>query len=115
MVAQHGVADVGAARFKAVSASLDQAAIDQPDFWSVVGQSELRILAASAKGRLASAAPVLTAALQDLKARVSATWMWDSVYTEAQFTMLPYLAIARGRGKEAAQSLLDELRTMAVA
>lgn len=104
---------IDAALFKAVGASLDQAAIDQPDFWSVVGQTELRILAALAKGQLASKAPALATALQDLKARVPARWMWDSVYTEAQFTLLPYLAMARGAERDAAQSLLKELKAMA--
>lgn len=104
---------IDAARFKAVGASLDQAAIDTPDFWSVVGQTELRILAALAKGQLASKAPALATALQELKARVPATWLWDSVYTQAQFTLLPYLAMARGTEREAAQSLLAGLKAMA--
>lgn len=106
---------IDAARFKAVSASLDQAAIDQPDFRTLAGQTELRIFDALARGQLASAAPALITALQDLKARVPTTWLWDSVYAEAQFTLLPYLAMARGAEKNAAQGLLEELRTNTLA
>ena len=97
-------------RMKAAADSLLKAATDKPDFWSVVGQTELLILATLAKGQLASAAPALIAALRALKERVPATQMWDSVYNEALFTMEPYLAMAGAAEKHAAQSLLDALK-----
>jgi tetratricopeptide (TPR) repeat protein len=101
------------ARLKVVSDSLQKAVADKPDFWSVVGQSELLILAALAKGQLASAEPGVTTSLRELKTRVPAAWMWDSIYSEAQFTLLPYLEIASAAEKRAAQSLLDTLKALA--
>jgi hypothetical protein len=101
------------ARLKVVSDSLVHAATENPDFWSVVGQTELRILAALAKGNLAGSEPELSAKLRELKARVPAAWMWDSVYNEAQFTLMPYLDFASAAEKRAAQSLLDVLKALA--
>ena len=102
-------------RMKAVSDSLQKAAADEPDFWSVVGQSELRMLEALGKGQLAPAAAALRSALSELKARVPAAWMWDSVYNEAQFTLLPYIDMASANEKRAAQDLLTALKEMAAA
>ena len=101
------------ARIAAASDSLRKAATDRPDFWSVVGQTELLILAALAKGQLVDAEPGVTASLLDLKARVPAAWMWDSVYNEAQFTLEPYIAMAGAAERRAAQKILDALQTMA--
>ena len=101
------------ARIAAASDSLRKAATDRPDFWSVVGQTELLILAALAKGQLVDAEPGVTASLLDLKARVPAAWMWDSVYNEAQFTLEPYIAMAGAAERRAARKILDALQTMA--
>ena len=102
-------------RMKAVSDSLNKAVTDNPDFWSVVGQTELLVLAAVGKGQLARAEPGVSASLRDLKARVPAAWMWDSVYNEAQFILEPYIAMAGVAERRAAQKLLDALKAMAVA
>ncbi len=102
-------------RMKAAADSMLQAATDSPDFWSVVGQSELMLLAALANGQLASAEPGLTTALRALKERVPAPMMWDSVYNEALFTLEPYTLMARPAEKHAAQSLLKTLKTLAAA
>ena len=102
---------------KAVSESLYKAATEKPDFWSVVGQTEFLILAAAAKGQLASAEPALTGSLRELKARVPAVRMWDSVHNEARFTLEPYVAMMKTNPDEqsAAQRLLDALKEMAAA
>ena len=102
-------------RMKAVSDSLNQAAADKPDFWSVVGQTELQLLAALGKGQLAAVEPALSATLRDLKTRVPAVGMWGSVWNEAQFTLEPYIAIAAPAEQRAAQNLLDALAAMAAA
>ena len=92
---------------------MQQAATNKPDFWSIAGQSELQILDALAHRRLASAEPGITASLRDLKSRVAAPRQWDSIYEEAEFTLLPYIAFVTGAEKRAAQTLLDELKAMA--
>ncbi len=102
-------------RMQVVTNSLQKTVKEKPDFWSVVGQTELLILAALAKGQLAIAEPGLTSSLRKLKARIPAVWMWDSVYNEAQFTLLPYLQMAGTSEKHAAHSLLDVLKELAAA
>ncbi len=104
---------IDAERFDVVGAALQKAATEKPDFWSVVGQTELLVLAALAKGQLAPVQVRLTLTLRELKARVPAVWMWDSVFNEAQFTLLPYLEFAAAAEKRAAQSLLDALKELA--
>ena len=108
-----GTVSISEERIRDVRESLRKAATDNPDFWSVVGQTELRILSALAAGNLASAEPAVTDTLRELKARVPATGMWDSVYNEAQFTLEPYQALASGDEKRAAGELLAVLKGMA--
>ena len=93
--------------------SLERAATEQPDFWAVVGQIELRVLIALAAQQLSGVAPVLVDEFQNLKARVPAPGMWDSVHSEARFTIEPYLGIASAAEKKAATALLDALKAMA--
>ncbi len=103
------------ARFSAVRESLDKAATESPDFWSVVGQSELGLLEALAQGRLAGSGPALLDAFRELKARVPAVWSWDSVYTEARFTLEPYQAVASATEQRAALEMLKGLKALAAA
>jgi CHAT domain-containing protein/TPR repeat protein len=108
-------AEIAVERMRAVQESLAHAARERPDFWSVVGGIELRMLEAVAAQRLATDAPALLAAFRDLKARVPARAMWDSVDAEARFTLEPYLAIAGLAEQRAAKALLDSLAAMASA
>jgi hypothetical protein len=105
---------IAAARWREVHASLDQAAKAAPDFWSVVGQTEIKVLEALAQQRLADELPLLTDAFRKLKARVPAARMWDSVYNEAQFTLEPYRVWQKAHLTEvrAADELLKTLKTL---
>jgi tetratricopeptide (TPR) repeat protein len=106
---------IAPARLKEVADSLQAAATEKPDFWSVVGLTELRVLAALASGTLAAVIDEVVEHLRDLKPRVPAPGKWDSVHNEAQFTLIPYLAL-RGLGgaeKRAAQALLATLAELA--
>lgn len=98
-------------RLKDVGDSLQAAARERPDFWSVVGLTELQIIAALAKGTLAESIDEIVERLRDLKGRVPALGKWDSVHNEARFMLEPYLAL-RGLGaaqKHAAHRLLATL------
>jgi hypothetical protein len=106
-------AELAVERMRAVQDSLARAANERPDFWSVVGQIELRVLVAVAAGRLAAEVGALIADFRDLKARVPARSMWDSVSSEARFTLEPYEASAATAEKGAAKALLDTLATLA--
>ena len=101
------------ARLSAVRESLDKAATERPDFWSVVGQTELALLEALAQGRLAGSGPALMDAARELKARVPATSSWDSVYTEARFTLEPYQEVASATEQRAAAEVLKGLKLLA--
>ena len=101
-------------RMQAVSEAMHKAATENPDFWSVVGQTELVMLAALVKGKLAGAEEGLIDSLQELKSRIPALKMWDSVSNEAQFTLVPYKAMTKDPAEQAAaQRLMDELKGMA--
>ncbi|HEX4234392.1 MAG TPA: CHAT domain-containing protein [Caldimonas sp.] len=106
-------AELAVDRMRAVQESLARAASESPDFWSVVGQIELRVLEAVAAQRLADDSAALIAEFHELKSRVPARSMWDSVYSEARFTLEPYLGIASAAEQRAATTLLDALAAMA--
>ena len=108
-------ASISEERLREVRESLQKAAAESPDFWSVVGQTELQILATIGAGKLATEAPALIDKLREHKARVPSLSMWDSVYNEAQFTLEPYLEVSDAQEKIAAKSLLEALKAMAVA
>jgi hypothetical protein len=108
-------AEIAVDRIEAVRESLERAATERPDFWSVVGQSELRLLTALAAQQLAAAAPGLIEAFRDLKARVPAPGMWDSVHAEARFTLEPYAGVAAAAEKKAAAAVLGVLQALATA
>ena len=107
--------EISAARISEVRKALQKAATDKPEFRSVVGQTELRILSALVAGNLACVGPELTETLRELKARMPAPDMWDSVFNEAQFTLEPYQAQApvSSDEKRAAGELLTALQGMA--
>ena len=106
-------ASISEERLREVRESLQKAAAESPDFWSVVGQTQLQILATLAIGKLAAQAPALLDKLREHKTRVPSLVMWDSVYNEAQFTLEPYLEMADAAEKRAAQGLLEALKAMA--
>ncbi|MGZ5713036.1 MAG: DUF7379 domain-containing protein [Caldimonas sp.] len=105
-------AELAADRIEAVRESLARAATERPDFWSVVGLIELRVLVALAAQQLAGEASALVDEFQNLKERVPAPGMWDSVHSEARFTIEPYLGVASAAEKKAATALLDALKAM---
>jgi hypothetical protein len=69
---------------EAARASLEAKNLVDPDFWSVVGQTELELYIAVAVGKLARAQKSLERGYQDLYRRVRAPWLWSSVFDTAQ-------------------------------
>ncbi|MGA3090368.1 MAG: CHAT domain-containing protein [Terriglobales bacterium] len=102
-----------AAIVEATRGSLETKNLDDPDFWSVVGQTELQLYEALAKGRLASAREALERGYQDLHRRVSAPWMWSSVYDTTEFVLQKYRRRASARENKAAERLLAGLAPFA--
>jgi hypothetical protein len=81
-----------------------------PDFWSVVGQTELDLFESVAAGSLA---PDVDRLIEDFRkhyARVSNPTMWGSVLDNTEFVLARYVGSAGQNEKTAADRLLAELR-----
>ena len=102
-----------ASLLNATRASLDAKNHADPDFWSVVGQTELQLYEALADVKLARALESLEKGYQDLHRRVSAPWMWSSVHDTTHFVLQKYMARASAKEKKAAETLLANLATFA--
>ncbi len=97
----------------AARASLDARSLDDPDFWSVAGQTELQLYEAVISRKLAGAIESVEKGYHDLHRRVNAPWMWSSVYDTTRFVLQTYLARATARDAKAAEKLLAFLKTFA--
>jgi hypothetical protein len=95
-----------AASVAAARRSLEARTRNDPDFWSVVGLTELRVYEALAKRGLAAALPSILREYDDLRQRVGAAWMWSSVRDQLAFILPNYAARARGAEATAAGALL---------
>jgi hypothetical protein len=93
--------------------SLQARSAADPDFWSVVGETELDQYEALAAGKLAPVRKQLSRAYEDLHKRVTATRMWASVYDTACLVLPNYASRARGKERTAANELLAQLRSFA--
>jgi hypothetical protein len=99
--------DVAAAR-----ESLIAAALGRPDFWSVVGQTELNMYEALSARALGENLATLTTQFEKLHDRVPlASKSWASVYDNATFVLQKYRSHARAPEKEAAAKLLKLLKS----
>jgi hypothetical protein len=92
-----------------VAASLDARAKADPDFWSIVGQTELRLYEALSAGQVAKAQARLEEAWRDLHARVGSDYLWRSVYDTAHFVLPKYAARVTGSERDAANQILAVL------
>jgi len=99
----------------AVRQSLQKKVRENPDFWSVVGLTELRIYHALAQRGLAIALPGILADLDDLMPRATSSRMWASVADQAQFTLTRYIKLQSVDGSErvAAKTLLARFAAQA--
>ncbi|ALT78011.1 CHAT domain-containing protein [Paucibacter sp. KCTC 42545] len=111
--------ELSAEAFKAARDSLTETNARKPDFWSVVGQTELDMLQALSQSSLAGAAGAVLQSLQALKVRVPAPAMWDTVYKQARFTLEPYQSVShasaalRSAEQKAAKQLLEGIKALA--
>jgi hypothetical protein len=100
----------GASAVRAVRESLEKKNAVDPDFWSVIGLTELRIYEALGKRQLASAVEEILGDLKDLRARSASSRKWGSVADQARLTLTPHAAAADlpAAEREAAARLLAE-------
>jgi hypothetical protein len=90
-------------------ASLVAKTRDDPDFWSVVGLTELRIYLAIADRKLAGELDVILGELDDLYTRVSAPSEWSSVLDQLRFVLPKYAARASAAERKAIATLTTHL------
>jgi CHAT domain-containing protein len=103
--------DHGTARM--LRQTLQAKSATDPDFWSVVGETELDQYEALVARKLAPARSQLSRAYEDLHQRVTATRMWATVYDNACLVLPRYAGNATGKEKAAANELLAQLRRFA--
>jgi hypothetical protein len=80
-----------------------------PDFWSKVGESDLRLLEAVMEAKLAAERPLIEAGYRDLHERVSAVRNWASVYDTAAFLLDTYDARSSDDREQAAAAAIRRL------
>jgi tetratricopeptide (TPR) repeat protein len=86
---------------------------DDPDFWSVVGLTELRLYEAIARRALAIELEAILREYRDLHARVSATTSWSSVLDQVRFVLPKYERRAAAAEKKATRALTKYLEGLA--
>jgi tetratricopeptide (TPR) repeat protein len=84
-----------------------------PDFWSVLGQTELDVFVSIAAGRLSLDVERLIEDFRDHHARVSNPRMWGSVVDNATFVRSRYRRRSNESERTAADLLLGELESLA--
>jgi hypothetical protein len=86
---------------------------DDPDFWSVVGLTELRLYQAIAERKLAVELDAIIREYDDLHGRVSATTSWSSVLDQVRFVLPKYEVRATAIEKKAVLALTKYLEGFA--
>jgi hypothetical protein len=84
-----------------------------PDFWSLVGQTELRMYEVMASNTWSREAPALERGFADLFKRSQGSRHWRSVYDNADFVLSRYIRRASPKSRRAAVDLLAQLETYA--
>ncbi len=101
--------------FETTRKSLQVRNESDPDFWSVVGNTDLDLYEAVAAGRLATKAESLEQRYEDLYTRMRGGSEWGSVYDTADFVLSRYKMRASQAERKAAETLLARLKTFAAA
>ena len=105
-----GRPNIEAADLAAIRESLAGRVAASPDFWSVVGQTELKMCEAVAAGKLSAARDALWEEFSEHHQRVSAPRMWASVCDNAALILRRHALDYTGAERKAAESLLEGLR-----
>jgi hypothetical protein len=92
---------------------IKQKATADPDFWSVVGQTELNLYLALAKGTFAKESASFEKQYRNVYKRVTAPWMWSSVYDTLHFVLLAYPSRRLTPESRAAEALLASMAPFA--
>jgi CHAT domain-containing protein len=88
-----------------IRANLAAKTRDDPDFWSVVSITELRMYEAMAEGSLAGELNAIVDDYEDLYSRVTAPSLWTSVLDQLRFVLPKYAASASAAECEAVTTI----------
>jgi tetratricopeptide (TPR) repeat protein len=80
-----------------VNGLIDKAAHDDPDFWSIVAQSQLDLFKAILHCRLQQVLPQIERSLNDLHTRIRTWRYWSYIQDEVSFLINPYVQFAAPR------------------
>jgi hypothetical protein len=108
-----GGARAVAKELAAIRALLESRVASAPDFWNVVGQTELKMYEALAGGTLAKVRDALWQEFSEHHRRVGARRMWASVCDNATLVLRGYARERGGGEAKAADSLLAALKGLA--
>jgi hypothetical protein len=92
---------------------IEEKTTDDPDFWSVVGQTELELYLTLANGTFAKESESFAKAYRNLYRRVTSPWMWSSVYDTLHFVLQIYRSRRSTRESRAAEALLASMAPFA--
>jgi tetratricopeptide (TPR) repeat protein len=110
VAASNGSAPIDVEELAAIRKLLADRVAASPDFWNVVGQTELKMYEALAAGTLAQVREALWQEFSEHHQRVGAPRMWYSVCDNATLVLRCYARERGGAEAKAADSLLDALR-----
>jgi tetratricopeptide (TPR) repeat protein len=97
----------------AIRRALETHADDEPNFWNVAGQVELRVYQALAARNLAGTLTGVIAAFDDLQRRINQPWLWGSISDNAELVLRKYRPSGLPEEEKAAKTLRDYLRKLA--
>ena len=98
-------------RWAAVQGALVAKTLDDPDFFSVVGLTEMRMLLAIAQGSLSQACAGIVLEFDALHARVPGTARWKSVHDQLDFVLNGVLVHGALADRQAARTLMCHVET----
>lgn len=97
-----------------VARMIEQAVHDEPNFFSIVAQSEIDIFKAILRGELRNGKPETDRALDDLSRRINARRFWIYVYDDINFLLEPYAEVEEELGEtEEARTAKDLMSALA--
>ncbi|MBQ5946539.1 CHAT domain-containing protein [Massilia sp. ST3] len=97
-------ADWESRRISEATRAVDKAVQDDPNFFSIVAQSELDVLKALIRGDLRQIMHDIEHSLCDLHRRIDTKMFWIWVHDDARFLLEAYAALPRNRANPAEQA-----------
>lgn len=94
--------------FAHIGLMIDQVAREDPNFWTIVAQTQLDITKAVLRCELAQIMPAVVSALADLRKRIASRRFWIFIWDDTAFLLEPYkqLPFVDAQERKAAEFLM---------